>query len=499
MVGRVERGGGRTKVRGLWSLIRENRRRSILLLFTLWVGLGLLGALTGMAWFGRPGVWLGAGAASLLWLVLIFLARRQGASMILRMSGARPVEAEHQPQLLNVVAEMALAAALSEPPQTYILEDDAPNAFAIDAGSEKTCLVVTSGLLEILDRDELQGVVAHEVGHILNDDVRLMTLAGTLLGGIVLVADVFLQSVLHGRRIGRRISSPLVSRGWWTLLPVPLALICSLLTPIVARFIYVLLRKEREYLADATAVRLTRYPAGLASALEKIAASTVPAVLANSVVAPMFIVQPVGMSSLGNLGGDTHPPVRDRIVILRSLDRSVGLRSYRKAFQKVVRKAATFFAADDLAQAEDYAPREPSTENAFPGYASGGGRRGLRDLLRAVNAHAFLPCVCGLTVKVPPVARHAILACPRCGRELAVPQALRVEEAETGVPEQAAPRQVYHRVGAGWESVVCTCGNLMQLSPAFRGRLVQCKKCGAATSVLPATPDPNEAVPPERA
>jgi heat shock protein HtpX len=277
---------------------------------------------------------LGVGVASVLWMVMMLAAYYGGDSLLLSSAKARRIQKEDLPQLWNVVEEMTIASGLGQMPKVYIIDDPEPNAFAVGRSPETASIAVTMGLLRRLNRDELQGVVAHEIGHIRNLDVRFMTLASVTLGTIVLLSEVFLRSMWYGGGRGRRRSSSSGGGQAQAILLVA-ALLVAILAPIAAQLLYFACSRKREYLADASAARFTRYPLGLASALEKIASTvSTGSKKVSRALAPMYIVNPLQSRSAVGLFS-THPPTEDRIRILRSMAGGAGLAQYEEAYRKV--------------------------------------------------------------------------------------------------------------------------------------------------------------------
>jgi len=246
----------------------------------------------GAASFPGPGGIAGVGIALLIWFVMSLVSYFSGDSILLAVSKAREVTPDVHPRLYNVVEEMRIAAGAPSMPKVYIIDDPAPNAFATGRTPDKCAIAVTAGLLERLNRDELQGVVAHEMSHIVNRDVQFMTFAGILLGGIVLISHIFARSMFYSGS-SRRFGGGGKSGGQGQMIMVIAALVFAILAPILARLLYFAISRKREYLADASGARLTRYPEGLAAALEKISSSTKDLKSANKVTAPMYIVNPL--------------------------------------------------------------------------------------------------------------------------------------------------------------------------------------------------------------
>ena len=252
----------------MFELIRANKIKSGILIVALSALLVVLGYVVGEAW-GYGGL-AGVLIAAVIAIVLSGVAYFAGGDIMLAMSRARRIEHADHPQLSNVVEEMSLASGLPMP-KIYIIDDTALNAFATGRSPETASVAITKGLLMRLNRDELQGVMAHEMGHVLNRDILFMTLAGILLGAIVLIADFFRRSLWYGGLGGRRRRSSRGRDGGAQAVMAIVAIVLSILAPILARILYLACSRRREYLADATAARLTRDPEGLGSALEKLA------------------------------------------------------------------------------------------------------------------------------------------------------------------------------------------------------------------------------------
>ncbi|HPY76772.1 MAG TPA: M48 family metallopeptidase, partial [Anaerohalosphaeraceae bacterium] len=256
----------------MWQQIHINKRNSILLLLSMGLVLAALGYIIAAAIGGSPEAgWLGILIASAIWLIMTLVSFTSGDQILLASSRAAPVTPEVHPQLFNIVEEMKIAAGLPKMPKIYIINDPAPNAFATGRNPQNASVAVTAGLLTRLNRDELQGVIAHEVSHIVHRDILFVTLAGVLLGSVVLISQVFLRGMVYSSMSARRYSSRGSSRGGGgQALLMLLAVLLAILAPLFTQLLYFALSRRREYLADAGAARLTRYPEGLASALEKI-------------------------------------------------------------------------------------------------------------------------------------------------------------------------------------------------------------------------------------
>ncbi|MBP7707996.1 MAG: M48 family metallopeptidase [Candidatus Aminicenantes bacterium] len=241
--------------------------------------------------------------------------------IVLGISKARPVAKEEFPHLYHAVEGLAIAAGLPAP-KCYVIDDTAPNAFAAGRKPETAVICVTTGLLEKLDRVELEGVVAHEMSHIRNYDVRLQTLVVVMAGVVALLSDWMLRSFMWGGGGGRRRGRGKGGSGGGEGILVLVGLALAVLSPFIATIIQLAVSRKREFLADASAALLTRYPAGLASALRKISADPEPLEAANKATAHLYIVNP--LKNLKGGGGmnklfSTHPPIEERIAALEKM------------------------------------------------------------------------------------------------------------------------------------------------------------------------------------
>ncbi len=464
----------------MWELIQSNRRRSLLLfacmgLFLLLTGYvlgrGLLESSMGPVNSGLFGLAL----ACAVWLLLSLVSYAAGDQILLAVSGAREITHEMHPVLFNVVEEMKLAASLPVMPRIYVIDEEAPNAFATGRSPKRSAIAVTAGLLTRLNRDELQGVIAHEMSHILNRDVLLLTYAGVMLGTVVFISDVFWRSMRAGGTSRARVRTRSGGGGNAVFLVVAVAF--ALLAPLAARLLYLAISRRREYLADASAVRLTRYPLGLAGALEKIGGSSEPMESVNSITAAMFIVNPLHRGTAGlDALTSTHPPIQERVKVLRALAGNASLVAYQEAFNRVTGRGAVV-PPSGLADMATVAVREATMEASTPPSDTG---RATLDLMRALNQFSFLECGCGTKIKVPPDYHKPVVTCPRCGRQHPVPAAGAGESAVT----PGTPMQEYTRTTKGWESFSCSCGRLLQLSPSFMASHVVCGACGRSIRIL---------------
>ena len=297
-----------------------NRRQSWLLALAV---LGLLGALGYTIGFGVSGESAGGLATTVgalaLGTLLSLGSYFAGDKLVLAASGAKPVSEADAPQLLNVVRELTIAANVPMP-KVYLIDDTAPNAFATGRDPEHASLAITTGLLQKLDREELQGVIGHELSHVRNLDIRFALLVGVLVGSIALLSDFFLRFTFWGG--GRRSSSSDRDRGGGGLqmLMFVIGLVLAIIAPIIARLVQLAVSRQREYLADASSVELTRNPYGLERALAKISSDKEVLEVANRATQHLYFTNPIKkFEARSSRLFSTHPPIVDRINRLREL------------------------------------------------------------------------------------------------------------------------------------------------------------------------------------
>ncbi len=297
----------------MYNAIASNKRKTVVLIALFAIVIVLLGWAFGY-YFGDPitGIIFAAIVATFMTLFGYF----SGDKVSLAVAGAKPVTREEYFDLYNYVENLSITAGIPMP-KVYVINDPAPNAFATGRKPETASIAVTTGLLEVLERTELEGVLAHELSHIKNYDIRVMTLVVVLVGTILLLSNWLMRAHFFG---GRRSSSDKGGQAAVILLIVGLVL--AILSPLIAELIKLAVSRSREYLADASASLLTRYPEGLAKALEKIAAIDRPLKKANHATAHLFIANPFDphhskrrFSKLFS----THPPIDERIKKLRGL------------------------------------------------------------------------------------------------------------------------------------------------------------------------------------
>jgi heat shock protein HtpX len=403
----------------MWELIASNKRKSVVLITVMAMLMIGAGMLIGEAI--APGAWLFGGLIALaLWTGLSLVSYYGGDSVFLASVGARQIEKRDHPTLYNIVEEMRIASGLSNMPKIYIVDDPRPNAFAVGRDPEHASVAVTAGLLNRLNRDEVQGVVAHELAHIQNRDTLYVMVAAVMVGVIALMSDVFLRYLWFagGRRRSRS------SGGGQAQAILMLAgILLAILGPIAAQLLYFALSRRREYLADACGALSTRYPEGLASALEKISRDPGMKEKKNRAMAPMYIVNPsVGIAFAAAGLTSTHPPTDERVRILRSMG-GASLADYEQAFSQV--RGERIVPASVLKTARPVGVRPPWREKR-PAEPEPGPREKARetaDLLWRLNQYAFVSCACGARLKIPPGYKRDQVACPRCERVHDVRQA----------------------------------------------------------------------------
>lgn len=300
--------------RTLRQQIAANVRASLVYSFLLILLLSGLGAC--IAGYYEPSLWvLGAAGAGGLGVLMALIARYQGPSIVLAISHAREADPAEFQVLNNVSEEMAIAAGIPKP-KVMVIDDSAPNAFATGPDPKRAVVVFTTGILEKLDREELQAVMAHELGHIRNYDIRFMTTIALIAGLIPLLADFLGRSIFWGSG-GRRRSRD--DNGAGAIFAI-IGLLLAILAPVFSALLHMAVSRQREYLADTTSAQLTRNPEGLIRALQKIAADPEPLEAANRATEHMYIVNPIQKFSANlSTAFSTHPATQDRINALRAL------------------------------------------------------------------------------------------------------------------------------------------------------------------------------------
>jgi len=304
----------------MYEEIGQNKRNSVILVVVFAAVVILLGYIFGqVAGFGYFGIVL----AFIISLIMALSGYFKGDKIVLAVSRAKPARRDEYPQLYNIMEELVIASGLPVPKLYIIQDNDAPNAFATGRDPEHASIAVTTALLNRLNRTELQGVLAHELSHIGDYDILFATLIGIMVGMVALMADFFLRYTFWTGGGRRRSSNSSSGSGGSVMLII--ALVLAILAPLFALIIQLAVSRQREYLADANAVLMTRYPEGLASALEKISRNPGVLEVSNRATQHLYIISPIKSirerkkkSSLFS----THPPVEERIKRLREMDSS---------------------------------------------------------------------------------------------------------------------------------------------------------------------------------
>jgi heat shock protein HtpX len=474
----------------MWEAIVANRRRSAVLILGMVLILVLIGYAAGMLIAGPDAGVLGLLVALVIWGVMLLVYFTSAESILMHGSYARELKREDSPQLFNIVDEMCLASGLGFTPHIYLIDDPAPNAFSVGRSPETSAIAVTTGLMYRLNRDELQGVIGHEIGHLKNRDVQFMTLAAVMLGTIVILSAIVRQYFWYGGR-GRSRSDSRSGDGGGQLQIIlfVVGLLFVILGPIMAQLLYFACSRKREYLADASSAQFTRYPEGLATALEKISQAHVPLGFASDATAPMFIVNPLAAAS-GEPDSvfSSHPPTKDRIRVLRGMT-GASYADYEAAYRRA--KSGSIIGSRTLQSATQQPIRAPSDDGPIHT------RQDAHDVMRRNVGYMRLHCNCGLDISVPEGYEQDSIRCIRCGSVLPIPSATDTPPQPpktTSVPPimsgiappiltPGAPLQFHRTNPTGWESFRCACGRTIQLSPAFDAPQIRCSACGRTTTI----------------
>ena len=394
------------------------------MLIALIAGLLLaLGYFVGLYFFESPVG--GLVIALVLWAIMSLVAYFQGDSILLGMAGAKKVGPNDAPRLYNVVEEMKIASGLPKMPDIYIIDDPALNAFATGRDPTKASVAITTGLLAQLNRDELQGVIGHEMSHIKNRDVLLMSICSVMLGTIVILSwyasRFFIFGAMSGS--GRRSSSRDNGGGAAQIIILVVGLVLMILAPILAQLIYYAISRKREYLADASSALYTRYPEGLASALEKIGASTHQLKAANQATAPMYTVNPLNKEGkkLDDLTS-THPPISERIRILRAMaGMGASFADYDRAYHTVHKGGAVIpKAVTGTVETVGIRQASPSIPGEMAVAQKAARSREVSDMMLKMNQYRIVNCECGAKWKIPPGFEGSSIDCTRCGRNIKI-------------------------------------------------------------------------------
>lgn len=467
----------------MWEQIRANQRKAFWLMACMALILFGIGYAGGEALTPNGGL-IGLLIAAVIFFVQLGVYFAAGEAILMSGLGARELTREESPRLFNIVEEMQLASGLGFTPKIYLIDNDSPNAFAIGRKPEKSAVAVTRGLMYRLNRDELQGVIAHEIAHLKNLDTKFMTLAGVMMGSIIIMSDMAMRMFFHGNRGRTRSNSRGDGNAQAQIIMLVVALLLIIVGPILARLLYFALSRAREYLADASAAVYTRYPDGLASALMRISESDIPLGDVNRAVAPMFIVNPLAASGSSKSMFSTHPPLYERVRVLKSMGGS-SYKDYEAAFKKVSGKSIIGdhtlqeSKAQGIRQASDEGPIETREET--------------KTTIHRLAGYAAITCQCGAKLNIPSTFPGDSVRCIRCGVANPVPppeewnnlvkqrnerKAPPIPPPLMGGPVHPMAVMDYSRKAPGaWESFPCSCGAVIQLSPSFSAPMIQCRQC----------------------
>ncbi len=298
----------------IYSQIGANRLKTVVLMivFTIFITVLVYIFTQALGYQSSSGLFF-VGVALFISGIMNFIAFYNSDKMVMKMAGAQKIDVKSHPQLYKLVENLSIGSGIPIP-KIYVIPDEAPNAFATGRDPNHASIAVTTGLIAVMTKTELEGVLAHELSHIGNYDTRLMTVVVILVGVIAMLADFFGRFMFFGGGNSNRESK--------NSMFLILGLVAAILAPIAAQLIQLAVSRKREYLADATGSLLTRYPDGLADALEKIAAYQKPVKGATAATAHLYITNPLGSGqfkrSFANLFS-SHPPVKDRIKTLREM------------------------------------------------------------------------------------------------------------------------------------------------------------------------------------
>jgi len=287
----------------MYSEIASNKRRTVFIMFFFLLFVGALAWLFGQ-YAGSPGLTYGVLAGGVVYALIMYYA---GGRLSLAVNGAQEIQKKDSPRLWRIIENLAITDGLPMP-RVFIMNDPSPNAFATGRNPKKSAVCATSGLLEIMNDDELQGVFAHELGHVKNYDIRVNMLAFALGAVVSLIADIILQMTWFRNRDEENNQAVML-----------LAIVAAIIAPLVATLIQLAVSRRREYLADATGALTTRYPEGLISALQKIERTGSTLRRQNTATAHFFFANPLRGHSITNLFS-THPPIEARIARLREMN-----------------------------------------------------------------------------------------------------------------------------------------------------------------------------------
>jgi heat shock protein HtpX len=287
----------------MYSQISANKRKTIVLMMVFVALVGLISYAFSL-YFGNDSIVVYALMFALIYSLVSYIG---SAKLSLAMSGAKPIAKRDAPELYRLVENLTIASGMPMP-QVYIMDDPAPNAFATGRDPKHSYIAVTTGLLEIMDKTELEGVVAHELSHVRNYDIRVMAITAALVSVIAILSDMLIRMSIWGGDNDNDNSFSIF-----------LAIGVAIITPLIAMLVQLAVSRKREYLADASGAEMTRYPEGLASALRKLQAYGKPMKHASTATSHLFISNPLGKKGIASSLLSTHPPLEERIAKLEHM------------------------------------------------------------------------------------------------------------------------------------------------------------------------------------
>ncbi|MCF7912496.1 MAG: M48 family metalloprotease [Candidatus Cloacimonetes bacterium] len=458
-----------------------------------------------------------AGLTGLLEILQIYFVFTGKPRLLFNRLGMNVAERTKFQKLHNVISEMTIAAGLSQTPVAYVIPSRTLNAMAFGSSPDSCAIAVTAGLLAVCNRDELQGVIAHELSHIINRDALLLEVCRNSLGIVEVLREFMLRSIYWSPvgRLNYRISSGKGRSSGAHLIFLLFGIIFTLIAPILVNVIYLTISREREYLADAVSAKLTRYPVGLASALTKIAYSTHSIDDIDKVTSAAFISQPRGDMTITGKGSRTHPPIWNRIRILRLMSGGAGYIDYQKAYNAVMLQNPGFMPGSmrgDIAgiplRMAEAMPDEPGGVDSLKEMSILADEGRIDDIFRLTEGYRFIDCQCGMKIKVPVDYDKFEIKCPRCGKihklgenmaslltamldesavtgETAAAEIIREVLTEKNEPDYSSEEeQTYVKVENSWQEILCKCGSKVQISPNFLGRFISCRKCKRRINII---------------
>ena len=407
----------------MWFIIEQNKRKTAIFLVILTLFFLFFGAALGFSFSSDMynGTYYGTSIGLLVGFIsfigIIFYTKFNASKFFLSQAGAVPVEKDDLPVLFNVVEEMSIAASLGFIPKIYVINSEIPNAFSVGVNEKNASVAVTVGLLSNLNRDELQGVIAHEIAHIKNLDSLYLMYAGVIFGAVVCVSDAIIRGFARSRN----------RKGGGAGLLI--ALILALISPILVKLLYLTISRKREYLADACACQYTRYPTGLASALNKISnfsfSGDKNAVIkdekmnSGQVVSCMYIhnfLQKEKPNFFDELFS-THPSTRKRIEVLKQMGAS-DIEEYNKVYRAVVSDKALINNKNlikmNIESIPIVAPLVEQTETKEETRIIR--QRKAKDGLKKAMNYKVIHCDCDTKLKIPPELQISEITCPNCNK-----------------------------------------------------------------------------------